>query len=83
MQSRNVDVNSAGSNKTNGFTKDIHNTSLNRNNDDYLDIVLRKEINLWFQKNSSTENETSIIEPTNDFPFNNAPSVINLGYSGE
>lgn len=83
MQSRNVDVNNASSNKTNGFTKDINTTSLNRNNDDYLDIVLRKEINLWFQKNSSAENETSIIEPTNGFPFNNAPSVINLGYSGE
>lgn len=83
MQSSNVDLNSVSSDNSNSFKKISQSASLERNNDDYLDLVLRKEINLWFKKNSAGDNQPGIIEPANADPINEASSVINLGYSGD
>ena len=83
MQSRNVDLNSVSSNNARGFIKTARSASREQNSDDYVEVVLRKEINLWFQKNASSENATSISEPTKGAPNNSASRVINLGYSGD
>ncbi len=69
------DSNSAGSNNTKGFTKNEKSASLARHNDDYLDVVLRKEINLWFQQNDTPERQPGIIEPTKGYPIKSASSV--------
>ena len=83
MQSRNADLNSVSSKNTKALTKNRRSASLEQNNDDYLDLVLRKEISQWFQKNSSSENETSAMEIANSQPFKAAPNVISLGYNGD
>ena len=83
MQSRNINLNSVSSDNGNSFKKTSQSASLERNNDDYLDLVLRKEINLWFKKNSAGDNQPGIVEPVNAYPINEPSSVINLGYSGD
>jgi hypothetical protein len=83
MQSRNADLNSVSSKNTKALTKNTRSASLEQNNDDYLDLVLRKEISQWFQKNSSSENETGAMEMANSQLFKAAPNVISLGYNGD
>ena len=83
MQSRNVDLNSVSSNNTKGFTKNTRSASLDKNSDDYLDVVLRKEINLWFKKNGSSGKHPGIIEPANGYPNKDTSGVINLGYNSD
>ncbi len=83
MQPIIANSNSAGSNNTNGFTKNVRTASHERHSDDYIDLELRKGINLWFKKNSSSGNQPGMIEPTNSYPIKRPLSTINLGYSGE
>ena len=89
MQSRNMDVNStntsasSSSNNTNGFTKSKRSAFHYQNSDDYVDLVLRNEIDKWFKKNSPKENESSAIELTKDARAEKASSVINLGFSSD
>ena len=83
MQSRNVNVNSASSNNTNGFTKSKRNAFHYQNSDDYVDLVLQNEIAKWFKNNSPKENDSGIIEPTHDERASKRLSVINLGVSAK
>ena len=89
MQSRNMDVNSSntsassGSNNTTGFTKSKRSAFHYQNSDDYVDLVLRNEIDQWFKKNSPKENESSTIEPTKSERAEKTSSVISLGFSDD
>ena len=83
MQSRNVDINSVSSNNASSFTKSKRSAFHYQNSDDYVDLVLRNEIDQWFKKNSPKENETSTIEPTKGDRYHKTSSLINLGYSGD
>jgi hypothetical protein len=81
MQSRNIDLSgtsnstsaSANNNNSNGHTKNSQPKSLALDADDYVDVVLRKEINLWFTKNSSPEAGENLCEPTNAHPAKDHP----------
>ena len=64
MQSRNVDLNSVSSNNTSGFSKREGSALHSQNSDDYLDLVLRNEIDQWFKKNSPEGDEIGTIDPT-------------------
>lgn len=81
MQSRNVDLNTVGSNNTRGFTKIKRSASQYENSDDYVDLIMRNKINQWFEKNPTIEHEASNIEAPDGKQRNKAIGVNNIGYS--
>lgn len=83
MQSENLDLNSASADNASDMNGSGHALPLEREGENYLDMVLRKEIHQWFKNNSPQENNPRITEPDNFGANGRTSGVINLGYNGQ
>lgn len=79
MLSRNIDLHSSSSRGVSAVNGNAQSMPLEREGENYLDTILRKEIHQWFKLNNSPENQSVIKEPDNF----RALGVITLGYNDQ